>query len=155
MLLSVTLGFDVNVRDMTATITTSAFACGRAHIRSHFRQLATVVTVDGQIDDVNVDPVISYIRRMILVGGPLVLDLTDVKSSESQCISLSKRVAEDCRRVAVDWTLVASPMVSRLLDDSDDVAFPIASSVHEALHRFADGINSRRQMLLPLVRKTA
>ena len=44
---------------MTATITTSAFDCGRARIRSHFRHLATVVTIDGEIDAVNVDRVIE------------------------------------------------------------------------------------------------
>jgi hypothetical protein len=36
-----------------------------------------------------------------------------------------------------------------------DIVFPITRSVPEALHDFADVIDSRRQMLLPLVRKTA
>jgi len=139
---------------MTATISTSAFACGRAQIRSHFRHLATVITVDGEIDADNADPIISYIRRMILAGDPVVLDLTGVKSCEPQCISLSERVAEDCRRAAVEWTLVASPAVIRSLAGADE-AFPVATTVRAALHRFAAGIDSRRQMLLPLVRKSA
>ncbi len=40
---------------MTATINTSAFDCGRAQLRWHFRHLATVVTIHGEIDAVNVD----------------------------------------------------------------------------------------------------
>ena len=33
--------------------------------------------------------------------------------------------------------------------------FPITLSVHEALHNLADAIVSRRQLVLPLIKKTA
>jgi anti-anti-sigma regulatory factor len=141
---------------MTATITTSASDCGRAQIRSHFRHLATVVTIDGEIDAANVDPIVAYMRRMILAADPLVLDISGAKSSAAQCFSLLCLVAEDCARAGVAWTLVASPLASRMMADSgDEAVFPVARSVHEALHRFADGIDRRRQLLLPLVRKSA
>jgi hypothetical protein len=47
-----------------------------------------------------------------------------------------------------------------VLDDSCDqddngAMFPIARSVHDALHNLADAIVSRRQMVLPLIKKSA
>ena len=141
---------------MTATITTSAFDCGRAEIRSHFRHLATIVTIHGQIDAVNVGPVIEYIQRVILARDPLVLDLSDVKYSAAECISLLNLVGENCRQAEVEWTLVARPDVSQILRDSGyDAVCAIACSVPEALHQFSDVIVRRRQLLLPLVRKLA
>jgi hypothetical protein len=41
------------------------------------------------------------------------------------------------------------------LGDDDDAVFPIARSVHTALRNLADAIVSRRQLVLPLIRKTA
>jgi anti-anti-sigma factor len=141
---------------MTATITTSGFDCGRAQIRWHFRHLATVVTIHGEIDAVNVDLVVGHIRRLILARDPLVLDLSDVKSSAAECISLVYQVAEACRQAEVEWTLVARPDVSQMLHDSEDeVTCPIARSVPEALQQFSDVIVRRRQLLLPLVGKSA
>ena len=141
---------------MTATITTSAFDCGRARIRSHFRHLATVVTIDGEIDAVNVDRVIERARRFVLAKDPLVLDMSNVNSCAAEGVSLLISIAEDCRAAQVEWMLVPSTATADLLCQSGyDAMFPVARSVHEALHDFADGIDRRRQLLLPLVRKTA
>lgn len=141
---------------MTATITTSAFDCGRAQIRSHCRHLATVVTIDGEIDAGNIDPIIGYIRRLLLARDPLVLDLSNVNLSAAECIPLLGTIAEEYRQADVEWTLVASPAVTEVLRASGyETTVPVARSEHEALHSFADGIDRRRQMLLPLVRKTA
>jgi anti-anti-sigma regulatory factor len=160
----VTLGLDINVRvitieneaAMTATITTSAFDCGRAQIRPHCRHLATVVTIDGDIDGANVDQVISCARRFVLAKEPLVFDMSNVNSFAVEGVSLVRIIAEDCRTAGVEWILVPSPAVADVLCDADnDALFPVARSVHEALHDFADVIDRRRQLLLPLVRKTA
>lgn len=141
---------------MTATITTSAFDCGRAQIRWHFRHLATIVTIHGEIDADNEGPVVAYIRRLILAKDPLVLDLSDVKSSAAECISLVHLVAEHCRQAEVEWILVARASVGQVLHHSEDEAVcPLARSVPEALHQFSDVIVRRRQLLLPLVRKSA
>ncbi|HXA11658.1 MAG TPA: STAS domain-containing protein, partial [Mycobacterium sp.] len=105
---------------------------------------------------VNVDPVIGYIQRLILAKDPLVLDLSDVKSSAAECISVLRLVGDDCREADVEWTLVAGPDVSQMLRDSGyETMCPIARSVPEALHQFSDVIVRRRQLLLPLVRKSA
>ena len=50
------------------------FDCGGAQIRAHCHHLATVVTIRGEIDAINVDWVGAYIRRFILGNNPVVLD---------------------------------------------------------------------------------
>ena len=71
-------------------------------------------------------------------------------------ISLLRSFDEECRAAGVEWTLVAGPAVGELLDDGrDEDAFPMTRSVREALQNLADAIASRRQLVLPLIRKTA
>lgn len=136
------------------------FDCDGAQIRAQCRHLATVVTIRGEIDAVNVDRVSQHIRRFILGGNPVVLDLSDVGHFAAAGISLVHRLDEDCRAAGVEWTLVASPAAMELLGigrDQDENAegFPIARSVREALRTLADAIVNRRQLVLPLIKKTA
>jgi anti-anti-sigma factor len=134
----------------------STRGCGGAQMRAHCRHLATVVTIRGEIDDANVDRISEYARRLILAENPLILDLSDVDSFAATGISLFYTVEEDCREAGLEWMLIPSNAVSaRLRDYDDETTFPIARSVHEALQHFADVIAMRRQLLLPLVRKTA
>jgi anti-anti-sigma factor len=142
------------------TITTVAtrhgygtFQCGGAQIRAHCRHLATVVTIRGEIDGGNVDRVGEYVRRIVLGSNPVVLDLSDVSHFAAAGISLVRRLDEDCRAAGVEWILVASPAVTALLGDQGE--FPIARSVREALRTLAEAIVDRRQLVLPLIKKTA
>ena len=134
---------------------TGTFDYGGAQIRAHSRQLATVVTIRGEIDAVNVDRVSAYVRRFILQKAHVVVDMTAVSHFAPAGISLLHMLDEDCRADGVEWTLVASPAVIELSGDGDDAVFPIARSVHTALRNLADAIVSRRQLVLPLIRKTA
>jgi len=141
---------------MTATIITSAFDCGRARIRPHFRHLATVVTIDGEIDALNIDRVIERARRFVLAKDPLVLDMSNVNSCTAEGVSLLNIIAEECRAAGVEWMLVPGTAIADVLRDTGyDAMFPVARSAHEALHHFAEVIDRRRQLLLPLVRTTA
>lgn len=142
---------------MTVTLTprfdNAAFGCGRAQIRAHYRHLATVVTITGLIDSVNVDAVTAYTQRFILAKDPLILDLSDVRISTADAGALLRTLAQDCRAAGVECTLVAPGAVAEL--PGDDADLPLAGSVHEALHCFADEIAARRQLLLPLIKKSA
>lgn len=136
------------------------FDCDGAQIRAQCRHLAIVVTIRGEIDAVNVDRVSQHVRRFILEGNPVVLDLSGVGHFAAAGISLVHRLDEDCRTAGVEWTLVASPAAMELLGigrDQDDNTemFPIARSVREALRNLADAIVNRRQLVLPLIKKTA
>lgn len=128
------------------------FDCGGAQIRAHCRHLATVVTIRGEVDAVNVDRVSKYIRRFILGTEPVVLDMSAMTHFSPAGISLLCMFDEACCAAGVEWTLVASPAVIEVLGEGP---FPITRSVHEALRNLADAIVNLRQLVLPLVRKTA
>lgn len=141
---------------MTATLTprfdNAAFGCGRAQIRAHYRHLATVVTITGLIDNVNVDAVTAYTQRFILAKDPLILDLGEVRISATDALTLLRTLAQDCRAAGVECMVVAPGAMAELAGDND---LPLAGSVHEALHYFADEIDARRRLLLPLIKKSA
>jgi anti-anti-sigma factor len=133
----------------------STFDFGGAQVRAHCRHLATVVTIRGEIDGLNVDRIGEYIRRFILGETHLVLDMSDVSHFAPAGIALLHMLDEDCRTAEVEWTLVASPAVIELLGDGTESTFAITGSVHAALRNVADAIASRRQLVLPLIRNTA
>jgi anti-anti-sigma factor len=135
--------------------TTHIFDCGGAQVRAYSRHLATVVTVRGEIDAVNVDRVCSYVRRFVLGTSPVVLDMSGVSHFGPAGISLLYAVDEDSRAAGVEWTLVAGPAVGELLGERCDEVFPLARSVHRAIRNLADGIVRRRQLVLPLLKKSA
>lgn len=132
--------------------------CSGAQIRAHCRHLATVVTVRGEIDAVNVDQIGEYVRRFVLSDSPVVLDLSGVNHFSCAGISLFHVLDEECRAAGVEWMIVANPIVDALLGDGSDPAeapFPVARSVHEALRHLSDAIAWRRQQVLTLVKKSA
>lgn len=131
------------------------FECDGAQIRAHYRHVATVVHVRGNVDNANVDRISRHIRRFALGGNPVVLDVADVSQFAEAGISLLYAFDAVCRAAGVDWTLVASTAVTQMLEDTGhDASFPLMRSVHEALRDRAEAIVVRRRMTLPLVKKT-
>ena len=130
------------------------FDCAGAHVHAVCRQLATVVTVDGFIDDTNIDRVSALAGRFVLAEKPFVLDLSGVTSPSAQCVSLLYDIDERCFHADVEWSVVASEPVLRVLRASG-ADFPISESVPDALHHFADSIDQRRRLLPLLTKKTA
>jgi anti-anti-sigma regulatory factor len=132
-----------------------AFDCGGAQVRACSRQLATVVTVTGVLDDANLDTVSRYTKRFVLREKPVVLDLSGVRSATPHVISLLCGVDDSCSGAGVEWSLVASQSVSRAVRAFDDrIEPPTVKSVADALNHFADAIMERRR-LLPLLTKSA
>ena len=133
----------------------NTFEYGGARVRAHCRHLATVVTLRGEIDGLNADRIGEYIERFVLPQTNLVLDMTDVTHFAPAGISLLHGLDEACRAAGAEWTLVASPAVIELLDDGTEPMFSTTRSVHAALRHLADAIVSRRQLVLPLIKKSA
>ncbi len=132
-----------------------AVDCDGAQMRALCRQLATVVTVNGDVNIANIDRISDYAKRFVLTEKPFVLDLSGVNSFSVECISLLYSIDEDCHHAGVEWSIIASQPVLRTLRLSGErETFPTAGSVPEALHHFADSIGERRR-LLPLLTKTA
>ena len=127
-----------------------------AAVRAQCRHLATVVTITGSIDASNVNQVVEYARRFNLPDNPLVLDLTGVDTFSAQAVRLLYAVDDACGAAGLEWALIASQAVSlTLLMTQEDISFPTATTVHEALQYFADATTARRRLLLPLFNKTA
>ncbi|ORV18495.1 STAS domain-containing protein [Mycobacterium celatum] len=142
--------------DFTPRYGSPVIDCGGAQVRAQCRHLATVVTISGAIDAMNVERVSEYCRHFVLSDKPIVLDLSGVDCLASEGIRLLYRIDDDCRTAGVEWALVASPAVTRVLQiTNEEGLFPVAESVHEALHYFADAISARRRLLMPLLNKTA
>jgi anti-anti-sigma regulatory factor len=132
-----------------------AFDCGGAQIRACSRQLATVVTVTGDIDDANLDQVSQYTKRFVLREKPVVLDLSGVSSATPHIVSLLCDIDDACGAAGVEWSVIASQPVSRAVRMFDErIEMPTVESVPDALHHFADALLERRR-LLPLLTKTA
>jgi anti-anti-sigma regulatory factor len=132
-----------------------AVDCDGAQMRALCRQLATVVTVSGDVNDTNIDRISAYAKRFVLTEKPFVLDLSDANSFPPECISLLYSLDEDCHHAGVEWSLVVNQQVLRTLRLAGErETFPIEGSVADALHHFADTIGERRR-LLPLLTKTA
>jgi anti-anti-sigma regulatory factor len=132
------------------------FDCNGAAVRAQCRHLATVVTITGAVDASNVDQVIDYARRFNLPDNPFVLDLSGLDTFGAQAVRLLYAVDDACAAVGLEWALIPSQAVSlTLLVTHEDISFPTATTVHEALQYFADATTARRRLLLPLFTKTA
>jgi anti-anti-sigma regulatory factor len=132
------------------------FDCNGAAVRAQCRHLATVVTITGAIDANNVDQVIDYAQRFNLPDNPFVLDLSGLDTFSAQAVRLLYAVDDACTAAGLEWALIPSQAVSlTLLVTHEDVSFPTATTVHEALQYFADATSARRRLLLPLFNKTA
>ena len=131
-----------------------AFDCAGAQIHAVCRQLATVVTVQGMIDDTNIERVTALALRFVIAEKPFVLDLSGVSSCSAQTLSLLSAVDESCFHSGVEWSLITSDAVLRVVHASG-LNYPVADSIPDALHHFADSIDERRRLLPLLTKKTA
>jgi anti-anti-sigma regulatory factor len=132
-----------------------AFDCNGAQIRACSRQLATVLTVTGDLHDANIDEVSRYTKRFVLREKPVVLDLNGVSSATPHIISLLCDIDDACSAAGVEWSLIASQPVSRAVRTFDDrIELPTMPSVADALNHFAD-VTLERRRLLPLLTKSA
>ena len=132
-----------------------AFDCGGAQIRACSRQLATVVTVTGDLNDANLDQITQHAKRFVLREKPVVLDLSGVNSATPHIISLLSDLDDACSVAGVEWSLIVSQPVRRAVRSFDDrIEMPTVDTVADALNHFADAIMERRR-LLPLLTKSA
>nr|WP_246216778.1 STAS domain-containing protein [Mycobacterium botniense] len=114
------------------------------------------MTIEGTIDAGNIDRVTDYIRQCSLVKNAVVLDLSGVTSFDPSAISMLYVLDDSCRAAGVEWALVPSLHVLDVLGSTGhETVFPLTHSAREALHNFADMISRRRELLLPLIKKTA
>jgi anti-anti-sigma regulatory factor len=132
-----------------------AQACDLAQMSALCRQLATVVSISGALDDSNIARATEYAARYVLCEKPFVLDLSDVDEFADSAVAMLYAVDDASFDAGIEWALVASPAVLAALRHYGDPAdFHTVDSVPDALHHFADATAARRR-LLPILAKTA
>ena len=132
-----------------------AQACDLAQMSALCRQLATVVSISGTLDDSNLGRATDYATRYVLCEKPFVLDLSDVEEFSDSAIGLLYAVDDASYAAGVEWAVVASPAVLEVLGHYGDPAdFHTVDAVPDALHHFADATAARRR-LLPILSKIA
>lgn len=146
----------MTIPDIRARQGNSTFAYGGARLRAQCRHLATVVTIRGEVDASNAEQIGDHLRRFVLGENPVVLDMSAVHRFGAPGARLLRTLDEQCRAAGLEWVLVAGPVVTGVLgDDGSRTRFPAADSVRRALRDLAEGIASRRRLMLELVRETA
>jgi anti-anti-sigma factor len=95
-----------------------------------------VVTADGEIDATNGKALGRFVERHTGISTQLVLDLSNVEFFGSQGFRALYYVDVHCARSDVDWALVGSPAVRRLLEILDpNTEFPLVDDLAAAQSR--------------------
>lgn len=114
---------------------------------------ATVVVATGEIDASNIDRLTHYLNAALRSRRPLVLDLSKLDFFGAQGVPALFLLGDECARVGVDWAVVASQPVLRLLRIGDrEHRVPTVTSVPEALQSLTNPSPAHR--LLRLVTKS-
>jgi anti-anti-sigma factor len=113
---------------------------------------ATVVAATGELDASNIHHLTEYTQSCLTGDRSLVLDLSRLNFLGAQGIRNLFEIADQCERGGIEWALVPSHPVSRLLRIGDKRArLPSVSSIDQALERFSASASTRG--LLQLVPK--
>ncbi|WNG90282.1 STAS domain-containing protein [Mycobacterium sp. ITM-2016-00317] len=121
--------------------------CGNAKFAvRHCSPYRVAVAVIGEIDAVNGRALARYVERHTRVSRQLVLDLRAVDFFGSQGFTALYYISVHSVRRDVDWVIVPSPAVQRLLDICDPVKeLPVADDLNAALARLDRFAQSRHQ----------
>jgi anti-anti-sigma factor len=144
---------NANTTGPTFTTSTAPVDSDGVRLSTHISYTATVVTATGEVDASNIERVTRYIRATLRGDRPLVVDLSELSFFGAQGIPALFSVGEACVKAGIDWAVVASHPVQRLLRIGDkDNQLPAVGSVSDALERLTSPKPARR--LLQLVTKS-
>jgi anti-anti-sigma factor len=126
--------------------------CRTAHFATRWLQPSmAVVTAHGELDAANAQEFVDYALRHSAHTDRLVLDLTGVEFFGTAGFSALHSVNVRCAAEKIEWALVPSSAVTRLLRICDpDSALPICDTVEAAL----SAVQGEPRRLLQLVPKT-
>ena len=129
--------------------------CAGAEVHTLCRQLASIMSITGDVDEINVDCLSERARHCVIPEKAFVLDLSGVTSFARHGVALLDAIDKACYDEGVEWSLVAGEDIARALRaHTEDPRLPIAESIPEALQHFSEVVVERRR-LLPLLTKSA
>jgi anti-anti-sigma factor len=105
-----------------------------ARFDAHRGRSGAVITVAGEVDAANADPLAEYVNRCTDYCEWLVLDLTGLDFIGTAALTALHTIKHRCAAAEVSWTLVPSPAVSKVLRFCEpDSALPTDESLTDAL----------------------
>jgi anti-anti-sigma factor len=129
--------------------TEEAEICGRARFAvRHCSPTRVAVGVVGEIDAVNGRALGRYVERHTRISKQLVLDLRSVDFFGSHGFTALYFISVHCARSDVDWVIVGSHPVRRLLSICDpEGELPLVSGLSSALTRLDRYAQVRPQII--------
>lgn len=111
--------------------------CGSATFSvRHLAPTRVVVAVVGEVDALNARDLGRYIERHVRMSKQLVLDLRAVDFASAQAFTALYYVSVHCARRDVDWIIIGSRHVRRLLSICDpDGELPLVDDLAAGLSR--------------------
>jgi anti-anti-sigma factor len=136
-----------NMKPSGSACPTTDLDAGGVRLSIRSDNMTTVVAATGEVDASNIDRVSEYLRTALTVNHPLVVDLRELTFFGAQGIPALFSLGEHCAKAGVDWVIVVSHPVLRLLRIGDkDHRLPTVSSMPEAMKRLT-GVTPARRLL--------
>lgn len=134
--------------NISASALPDEIRCGRAHVRFETSGRLTVVSIAGDVDASNAEPVGWYVRRVIAGERQALLDLSGLDFLGVEGLRALWAIGDVCTRAGVQWTMVTSHPVRRLLAVADrDGKLPAVDCMVAALDRLRGAGRPRLQVV--------
>ncbi len=122
-----------------------AIDCAGARLSVHARSLATVLTVEGEIDASNSDRLADAVNHFSALETPLVVDISGLLFIGVTGFRALIAFDEERDRSGLLWALVTGDALRPFLRVVADHQLPVTSSVPAALHKIDGDIRARRE----------
>jgi anti-anti-sigma factor len=124
-----------HVRQASLDSSTEPTHCRTAYFATTRPQPSTaVISAHGELDAANAQAFVDYALGHIANAPQLVLDLTGLQFFGTAGFSALHTLNVRCAAKNLEWVLVPSPMVTRLLRLCDpDYALPVCATVNAAV----------------------
>jgi anti-anti-sigma factor len=128
----------IRFRSLLGSVGDGAESSGRARYSAHlYFPALLIVTVEGEVDAANRRDLGRYIERQLRPTTQLLLDMRAVDFFGAQGFSALHFVSVCCNRWDIDWVIVGSRSVLRLLGILDpDHELPLADDFDSASEHF-------------------
>jgi anti-anti-sigma factor len=143
------LAIDKGLLHSAPTSTDELQRCGKATFAArHCSSTRLAIAVVGEVDAVNGRALGRYVQRHTRVSKQLVLDLRAVDFFGTQAFTALYYISVNCARSDVDWAIVGSHSVRRLLKVCDPQGeLPLDDDLSAALARLDRLAQCRHQLV--------
>ncbi|OBG24841.1 STAS domain-containing protein [Mycobacterium sp. 852002-51057_SCH5723018] len=119
-----------------------------AQFSARWSSLGALITVNGELDAANADQLSAYVQRSLMNSRRVVVDLRDLDFIGTAGFSALLRINVMCSGAQVQWAMVPSPAVSRLLRICDpDRTLPVTTPRAEPMLKPTRARGAQRRLL--------